>query len=586
MVKVKETLNPFDIAREQIDRAGKKLNLDSGLLEVLKNPRRELTVHFPVKMDDGKVRVFTGYRVQYNDAIGPFKGGIRYHWNVSLDEVRALSCWMTWKCAVMGIPYGGAKGGVICNPKEMSKGELERMTRRYASEISIIIGPEKDIPAPDVYTDSQTMAWIMDTISMNKGFAQPGVVTGKPLVIGGSLGRDEATSRGMMYATREAGKKVKLNLKGASVAVQGFGNVGSHYARLMHDEQGSKIVAVSDSKGGIYSEKGFDPKEVLAFKEKTGSVVGFPGTREVTNEDLLELPVDIVAPCALEGILTSDNAPRIKGKIVAEGANGPTTPEADDILHKRGILVIPDILANGGGVTVSYFEWVQNLSEFFWTKKDVDEKLEGIMVSAFNRVWDMREGEEGRHATGRVHGGDRSRRRSVQVAWDFPVAQEGRPDGLPVFHFVDVASARCIASSHEGGTSEPRIVHRVNAVSAMYGSRMPIVTRCGSLPTKAVKARSSSQMERVQKRWLISFARNEYPTRPGVDASCARTLPVCRWSVSILRNPFSGRYESRARYSRPPSEGRSDRQGVSTIRRANRTTRLNSVLFYGRAPCP
>src|SRR3989449_1127525 len=351
MVKVKETLNPFDIAREQIDRAGKKLNLDSGLLEVLKNPRRELTVHFPVKMDDGKVRVFTGYRVQYNDAIGPFKGGIRYHWNVSLDEVRALSCWMTWKCAVMGIPYGGAKGGGICNRKEMSKNELERMTRRYASEISIIIGPEKDIPAPDVYTDSQTMAWIMDTISMNKGFAQPGVVTGKPLVIGGSLGRDEATSRGMMYATREAGKKVKLNLKGATVAVQGFGNVGSHYARLMHDEQGSKIVAVSDSRGGIYSEKGFDPKEVLAFKEKTGSVVGFPGTREVTNEDLLELPVDIVAPCALEGILTSENAPRIKGKIVAEGANGPTTPEAHDIWHTRGSVVSPDSLATGGGVS-------------------------------------------------------------------------------------------------------------------------------------------------------------------------------------------------------------------------------------------
>src|SRR3989449_59268 len=267
MAKAKE-YNPFDVAREQIDRAGKRLNLDGGMLEVLKNPRRELTVHFPVKMDDGHIRVFTGYRVQYNDAIGPFKGGIRYHWNVSLDEVRALSCWMTWKCAVMGIPYGGAKGGVICNPKEMSKDELERMTRRYASEISIIIGPEKDIPAPDVYTDSQTMAWIMDTISMNKGF---------------------------------------------------------------------------------------DPKEVLAFKEKTGSVVGFPGTREITNEALMELDVDIVAPCALEGILTSENAPRIKGKIVAEGANGPTTPEADDILHKRGILVIPDILANGGGVTVSYF---------------------------------------------------------------------------------------------------------------------------------------------------------------------------------------------------------------------------------------
>ncbi|TLZ97702.1 MAG: Glu/Leu/Phe/Val dehydrogenase [Methanobacteriota archaeon] len=394
MSKPKETLNPFEIARTQIDRAGKKLNLDAGMLEILKNPRRELTVHFPVKMDDGTVKVFTGYRVQYNDAVGPFKGGIRYHWNVSLDEVRALSCWMTWKCAVMGIPYGGAKGGVICNPKEMSKDELEHMTRRYASEISIIIGPEKDIPAPDVYTDGQTMAWIMDTISMAKGFAVPGVVTGKPLAIGGSLGRDEATSRGLMYAVREAAKKTKLSLKGATVAVQGFGNVGMHFARLMHDEQGSKIVAVTDSKGGIFSEKGFDPKEVLAFKEKTGSVVGFPGTKPVSNEEVLELEVDILAPCALEGVLTSENAPRVKAKIIGEGANGPTTPEADDIFHKRGIVLIPDILANGGGVTVSYFEWVQNLSEFFWTKSDVDQKLEGVMVGAFNRVWDMREAKK------------------------------------------------------------------------------------------------------------------------------------------------------------------------------------------------
>ena len=394
MAKAKETLNPFEIAREQIDRAGRKLNLDPGMLELLKHPRRELTVNFPVKMDDGRVRVFTGYRVQYNDAIGPFKGGIRYHWNVSLDEVRALACWMTWKCAVMGIPYGGAKGGVICNPKEMSRDELERMTRRYASEISIIIGPEKDIPAPDVYTDSQTMAWIMDTISMSKGFAVPGVVTGKPLVIGGSLGRDEATSRGLMYATREAAKKIKLDVKGATVAVQGFGNVGYNYARLMHDELGAKVVAVTDSKGGIYSEKGFDPKEVMVFKEKSGSVVGFPATKKITNEEVLELDVDIIAPSALEGVLTSENAPRVKAKIVAEGANGPTTPEADDILHKRGVLVIPDILANGGGVTVSYFEWVQTLSEFFWTKTEVDQKLEGIMMSAFNRVWDMRDSKK------------------------------------------------------------------------------------------------------------------------------------------------------------------------------------------------
>jgi len=385
----KETLNPFEIAQEQIDRAGRKLNLDPGLMEVLKHPKRELTVNFPVRMDDGKIKVFTGYRVQYNDARGPFKGGIRYHWNVSLDEVRALACWMTWKTAVMGIPYGGAKGGVICNPKEMSKPELERMTRRYASEISFIIGPEKDIPAPDVYTDGQTMAWIMDTISMTVGHSVPGVVTGKPIAIGGSLGRDEATARGLMYTTREACKKLKLNAKGATVAVQGYGNAGYHYARLMQDELGAKIVAVSDSKGGIYSEKGFDAKQVLAYKEKTGSVVGFPGTKKISNEELLELPVDILAPCALENVITSENAARIKAKISAEGANGPNTPEADDILYKRGVLVIPDVLANGGGVTVSYFEWVQGLQNFFWTKREVDEKLESVMTRAFEAVWDM-----------------------------------------------------------------------------------------------------------------------------------------------------------------------------------------------------
>ncbi|HLE53942.1 MAG TPA: Glu/Leu/Phe/Val dehydrogenase [Thermoplasmata archaeon] len=389
MPKAKESLNPFVVAQEQIDRAGKKLNLNPDLLELLKHPKRELTVNFPVKMDDGSVRVFTGYRVQYNDARGPFKGGIRYHWNVSIDEVRALACWMTWKCAVMDIPYGGAKGGIICNPKEMSKAENERMTRRYASEISIIIGPEKDIPAPDVYTDGQTMSWIMDTISMQKGYVVSGVVTGKPIAIGGSLGRDEATARGAVYTTREAAKKIKLNLKGATVAVQGFGNAGYHYARLMQDEYGSKIVAVSDSKGGIYSEKGFDPKEVLVYKEKTGSVVGFPGTKKITNEELLELAVDILSPAALENQITSENAPRIKAKISAECANGPTTPEADDLLYKKGVLVIPDILANGGGVTVSYFEWVQDLANFFWTKAEVDSKLEGVMVRAFDAVWKM-----------------------------------------------------------------------------------------------------------------------------------------------------------------------------------------------------
>ncbi len=392
--KPKETLNPFEVAQRQIDRVGKRLKLDPGLLEILKHPKRELTVNFPVKMDDDSIRVYTGYRVQFNDALGPFKGGIRYHWNVSLDEVRALACWMTWKCSVMGLPYGGAKGGVICNPKEMSKGENERMTRRYASAISIIIGPEKDIPAPDVYTDGQTMAWIMDTISMQMGYAVPGVVTGKPIAIGGSLGRDEATSRGLMYATREAAKRLGQKLKGATVAVQGFGNVGYHYARLMAAEQGSKIVAASDSTGGIYDPNGFDPLKVLAFKEKTGSVQGYPGTKKISNEDLLELDVEILAPCALENQITSANAGRIKAKIVGEGANGPTTPEADDILHKRGITVLPDILANGGGVTVSYFEWVQNLQEFFWTKEEVDTKLEAHMVKAFTNVWNMHDKEK------------------------------------------------------------------------------------------------------------------------------------------------------------------------------------------------
>ena len=394
MGKVQEELNPFAIAKTQIDRVGKRLKLDPDLIELFKTPKRELTVNFPVKMDDGSLRVFTGYRVQFNDALGPFKGGIRYHWNVSLDEVRALACWMTWKCAVMGLPYGGAKGGVICNPKEMSKGELERMTRRYASAISVIIGPEKDIPAPDVYTDGQTMAWIMDTISMHAGYAVPGVVTGKPLAIGGSRGRDEATSRGLMYAVREACKRIKLNPKGATVAVQGYGNVGYHAARLLHDELGCTVVAVSDSKGGIYNPKGFDPKEVLVHKEKKGSVTGFPGSKPISNEDLLELDVDILAPSALENAITAENAPRVRARIVAEGANGPTTPDADDILFRKETIVIPDILANGGGVTVSYFEWVQNLQQFFWTDADVRAKLEQHMTQAFEAVWETSKREK------------------------------------------------------------------------------------------------------------------------------------------------------------------------------------------------
>lgn len=390
----KEELNPFEIVKRQVDSVGKRLKLDPGLLELLKSPQRELTVRFPVKMDSGSIKVFTGYRVQYNDALGPFKGGIRFHWNVNLDEVRALAAWMTWKCSVMGLPYGGSKGGVVCNPKELSKGELERLTRRYAAAISVVIGPEKDIPAPDVYTDSQTMAWIMDTISMNKGYAVPGVVTGKPLVIGGSLGRDEATSRGVVYATREAAKRIGLSLKGATVVVQGYGNVGWHAARIFHDEFGCKVIAVSDSKGGIYNGKGLNPHDVMKHKEKTGSVVGSPGAKQITNEELLELECDILVPSALENSITSENAPKVRAKVVAEGANGPTTPEADEILNKRGILVLPDILANGGGVTVSYFEWVQDLAGFFWSLEEVRGKLDQVMTRAFGNVWDMAQKEK------------------------------------------------------------------------------------------------------------------------------------------------------------------------------------------------
>ena len=382
-----ESLNPFENARKQIDRVGKIMNLDKDLLAILKSPKRELTVNFPVKMDDGSVKVFTGYRVQYDGALGPFKGGIRYHPDVDLDEVRALACWMTWKCSVMGLPYGGGKGGVIVNPKELSQGELERLTRRFAQAISIIIGPLKDIPAPDVYTDSQTMAWIMDTISMNAGYAVPGTVTGKPLVIGGSKGRDEATARGLMYVVRECAKKIGLDLNGATVAVQGYGNVGYNAARLFGSELGTKFVAVTDSKGGIQSADGLDPLEVYAHKQKTRSVVGFPNTTPVSNEEIIEMDVDILVPAALENVITTRNAGNIQAKIVAEGANGPTTPEADDMLYKAGVYDIPDILANGGGVTVSYFEWVQNIQGYFWTEPEVRQRLEKTMIEAFERVW-------------------------------------------------------------------------------------------------------------------------------------------------------------------------------------------------------
>lgn len=385
--------NPFEIAKQQIDLAAKKLNLNKDIVEWIKTPRRELTVNFPVKMDDGSTKIFTGHRVQHNIARGPCKGGIRYHPDVCLDEVRALATWMTMKCAVLNLPYGGAKGGVICNPKEMSQGELERLTRRFTSEISIIIGPDRDIPAPDVYTNPQTMAWIMDTYSMNKGYSTLGVVTGKPLDIGGSLGRNEATARGCVFTVREAAKKLGIDPKKATGVVQGYGNAGSIAARLLR-ELGVKIIAVSDSKGGIYNKNGIDPSKVLKHKEKTGSVINYPECKNITNEELLELECDILVPAALENVITGKNASRIKAKIIAEAANGPTTPEADKILAKRGVFIIPDILANAGGVTVSYFEWVQDLQAHFWTEEEVNAKLENCMVESFKFVYNIHEKEK------------------------------------------------------------------------------------------------------------------------------------------------------------------------------------------------
>ncbi|UCE45846.1 MAG: Glu/Leu/Phe/Val dehydrogenase [Methanobacteriota archaeon] len=386
-----DKINPFENMKKQVDIVGKKLGLDPGIIEVMKSPKRELSVNFPVRMDDGAVKVFTGYRVQHNESRGPFKGGIRYHQQVDIDEVRALAAWMTWKTAVVDVPYGGAKGGIIANPKLMSVGEIERMTRRYASEISLIIGPEKDIPAPDVNTSGREMAWIMDTISMAKGFAVPGVITGKPLEIGGSLGRPEATSRGLIFTVREAAKKIGLDLKGATVAIQGYGNVGAFAHMIIERDFGSKVIAVTDSKGGILNEDGLKYDEVIAHKRKTKSVIGFPGTKPITNEEILELEVDVLLPCALENVLTEENAGRVKAKISGEGANGPTTLEADEILYKNNVLVLPDILANAGGVTVSYFEWVQNLYNYAWTEDEVNARLDQKITKAFHEVWDMAE---------------------------------------------------------------------------------------------------------------------------------------------------------------------------------------------------
>jgi glutamate dehydrogenase (NAD(P)+) len=381
----REDLNPFRIAQMQFDMAAEYLKLDAGLRQILRTPKRVMEVSIPVKMDNGQMKVFTGFRVQHNVSRGPAKGGLRYHPNVTLDEVKALAAWMTWKTATVNLPYGGAKGGIICDPKRMSKGELERMTRRYAAEIQPIIGPEVDIPAPDVYTDAQTMAWIMDTYAMTVGHASPGVVTGKPVSIGGSEGRTDATGRGVLYVVEEACKVKKINLRGAAVAIQGFGNVGSAVARLFAEKK-AKIVAISDSRGGVHNPRGIDPLRALRYKERSGTVVGMPGASRISNDELLALKCDILIPAALENAITLHNADQIKAKIVAEAGNGPTTPHADEILSRKGVFVIPDILANAGGVTVSYFEWAQDLQGFFWQVHEVNSKLEFVMRRAFNDV--------------------------------------------------------------------------------------------------------------------------------------------------------------------------------------------------------
>jgi len=385
-------VNAWQVAQRQFDLAAQKLNLDAGLRQVLREPRRELTVHFPVQMDDGSVKVFTGYRVQHNLGRGPAKGGIRYHQDVTLDEVKALAMWMTWKCAVVGIPYGGGKGGVVVDPKQLSKREIERLTRRFTTEISVLIGPEKDIPAPDVNTNAQTMAWIMDTYSMHVGYTVPGVVTGKPISLGGSEGRNEATARGAVFCIVEAAQRLGLDLGAATVAIQGFGNAGSIAAQLITAE-GPRVVAVSDSVGGIHAADGLDVSRVIAWKAEHGTVKGFPGARAISNAELLEVDCDILIPAALENQITARNAGNIKARILAEAANGPTTPEADETLSERGVFMIPDILCNAGGVTVSYFEWVQDLNRDHWTEVVVNSKLKEIMVRAYRETHAMAERE-------------------------------------------------------------------------------------------------------------------------------------------------------------------------------------------------
>ncbi|MBI2451221.1 MAG: Glu/Leu/Phe/Val dehydrogenase [Parcubacteria group bacterium] len=390
---VKEIISEFEspmhkIAKEQFEEAAEILNLDPNLRDRLKKPARALVVSVPIKMDNGRVEVFQGYRVQHDSVLGPTKGGIRYHPDVNLGEVAALAMWMTWKCALVGLPYGGAKGGIRVDPNKLSINELERLTRRFTAEIFPLIGPTQDIPAPDVGTNDQIMAWMMDTYSQQIGYSVPGVVTGKPISIGGTYGRPEATGQGLVYVILETLKNMKISPKNSTAVIQGFGNVGENVARLL-SEQGVKIIAVSDIQGGIYNKRGLNISEVIKYKEKNKILRGFPNAQNITNDELLELSATILCPAALSGVITEKNADKIKAKVLVEGANGPTTPGADKILNKKNIFIIPDILANSGGVIVSYFEWVQDIESYFWDIEEINKKLFKIITSAFYRVWDF-----------------------------------------------------------------------------------------------------------------------------------------------------------------------------------------------------
>jgi glutamate dehydrogenase/leucine dehydrogenase len=385
-------INPYEVVLGQLEETADRIGVGKDILEILKHPRRILIVSVPIRMDDGSVRVFTGYRVQHNKARGPYKGGVRYHPSVDLDEVKALAAWMTFKTAVVDIPYGGAKGGVVCDPKRLSAGEVERLTRRYTSMIMDEIGPFKDVPAPDVGTDAQVMAWMMDTYSSLKGYSVPEVVTGKPIALGGSYGREEATGKGVAICAREAAKRIGLRLKGATLAVQGYGKVGYWSAEAL-SEMGCKLIAVTDAGGGVYDPKGLNPRGLKEHEMRSGSVSGYGGAEGISNEELFQLECDILVPAALENQISEEVALNVNAKIISEGANGPTTPGADEILYEKGVVVIPDILANAGGVTVSYFEWVQNLNRDRWPLETVNARLEEKMVSAFKTVSDLAERE-------------------------------------------------------------------------------------------------------------------------------------------------------------------------------------------------